>query len=101
MRGKGDVVEGYGWGVPIVTSGVLRADVGTVVESEVGDKVGEEAQAVDEWEVDGGARGRAPAIVEDGLWVEGERPAEGVDPAEEGRQDVEEAEHHVGGIVYV
>lgn len=46
---------------------------------------------VEEGEVDGGARRALPPPVEDGLRVEGGRPAQEVDPAEEAREEGEEA----------
>jgi hypothetical protein len=55
--------------------------------------------AVDEREVDGGAGRRAAVEVEQRLRVEGRAPAEGVDPAEERRQDGQEAGHADGADV--
>lgn len=94
MRGEDDVVEGDGGRVAAVAGGVLGADDGAVVEGAVGGEVGEEAQAVDEREVDGGARGGLAGEVEEGLRVEGGGPASRVDPAEEAGEDGEEADDH-------
>lgn len=57
MRGKDDVVESDGGSMPSIASGVLFADDGAVVEGGIRGAVGKEAQAVDQGEVDSGARG--------------------------------------------
>lgn len=63
---------------------VLPPDLRRVEECAVGDEVRDEAEDIDGWEVDGRAAGGLPPEVEDGLGIEGEGPAEGVDPAEGG-----------------
>ena len=50
---------------------ILRADKRGEVEGACGDKVGYKPQDVYDGKGDGGADGRLPANVEDGLWVEG------------------------------
>ena len=56
--------------------GVLRADCGGVQEGGGVDEVADEAEEVGGGEVDCETAGRAAAVVEDGLWVEGCGPAE-------------------------
>lgn len=96
VRGEDNVVEGDGGAVAPVAGGVLFADDRAIIKGGVGDAVGQETQAVDQREIDSGARGGFPLQVEQRLWVEGERPASRVDPAEEDRQEAEKAENHFG-----
>lgn len=90
VEGEGDVVELDGGGQTVVAGGVLGADEGAVVEGVVGDCIRQEAQAVDQGEVDRGTRGGFSAEVEHGLRVEREGPADEVDPAKDGREELEE-----------
>lgn len=87
--------------MPAVARGVLRADHGAKVKGQVGNEVGEKPQAIDEREVDGGARGGLAPRVEDGLRVEGGGPAYCVDPAKEAREDREEAYDHCYWLTYI
>ncbi len=82
MRRKHQIIELHRGRQPIVPRRVLGADGGGVQEEGVGGEVSKEAEDVDGWEVDCGAAGGAPGEVEKGLRVEGERPGEGVYPAE-------------------
>ena len=44
-------------------------------------------EAVNQWKVDRGARRRLAAVVEERLRVERQRPAQGVDPPQDHRQE--------------
>lgn len=57
-------------------------------------KESQHTQAVDEREVNGGAGRRLATEVEQRLWVEGQRPAQRVHPAEEAREDIKEPNSH-------
>jgi hypothetical protein len=81
----------------VVPRRVLPPDGLRIVEHAVGDEVGEEAEHVDGGEVDGRPGGAAAGEVQEGLWVEAERPGEGVDPAEGGGEGGEEGERHGRG----
>jgi len=98
VRRKGDIVELHRGRQPVVARRVLLADGGRVEEGDVGDEVGEEAEHVDDGEVDGRAAGGAAREVEEGLWVEGEGPGDGIHPAEEVGDGGEDGECH-GGII--
>lgn len=83
MRREHQVIEAHRGRQSMVPQGVLPADARRVEEGGVGDEVGDEAEDVNNGEVDRRAAGGFAPHIEDGLWVEGERPADGVDPAEE------------------
>ena len=66
-----------------VAGSILLPDHGREQEEDGGEGETGESEDVQQWEVRGQACGCAALNVEVGLWVEGEGPAEGVDPAEE------------------
>ena len=77
MPREGDIVEAHaGFGRGRVALGELGADGRRPVEEGRGDEVEEEAEHVDDGEVEGGADGRAPPDVEQRLRVEGDGPAQ-------------------------
>lgn len=94
VQGKHNVVERHGRRVSAVARGVLSANDWAIVKGEIGDEVGEEAETVDEREVDGGARGGFAAGVEDGLGIERGGPAYCVDPAKEAGKYGEKTDDH-------
>ena len=77
MKGECDIVDAdRGRRIGGVARRMLGADRGRPVEEGVREEIEEEAEGVDEGEVERGADGGAPAEVEDGLQVERDRPAE-------------------------
>lgn len=84
----------------MVPQSVIPSNLRGEEERRVRREVCNEAQDVDGSEVDGCAGGGLATEVEDGLRVEGEGPAEKVDPAEEPRDDAEERSCHRGCYIY-
>lgn len=80
-----------------VSRGVLRADARREEEDGRGRREAAEADDVEQGEVRGQAGGAAAAQVEQRLRVEGEGPGEGVEPAAELGEGVEEVGQGVGG----
>ena len=68
---------------PMMSLGILSSDLRRVYERRIRDKVCEEADHVYGGEIDCGSGCGTSTEVEDWLRVEGEGPAEGVDPAED------------------
>lgn len=82
MGCKRQIIELDSWCKSLVPQRVFMADLRTVQEGDIGDEVCDEAEHVNEWEVDGRSCGRFASDVDYGLRVEAQGPAEGVYPAE-------------------
>lgn len=80
---ESQVIELHRWRQPMMPERIFATYLWRVEKAGVRDEVRDEAQDVDSWEIDGRACRRLSAEVENRLRVEGERPANGVDPAEQ------------------
>lgn len=83
MHREGDIVPPHRILLPMVPLRVLRLDERGKVEEGGGEGVAGEAEDVEGGERRGGAGCAAATEVEQRLWVEGQRPGQSVDPAED------------------
>ena len=80
----------------MMSCGIFPADLGRVMECDIGNEVCSEAQHVDGREINSCAGGRLATKVEYWLRVKGQGPADGVDPAKEQRYCYKKRSRHFG-----
>ncbi len=90
MGSKGQIVHLHRRRKALIPQRILLAYQRRIQKRGIRYEIGDKAKDVDEGEIDGCSAGGASPDVNDGLGVEGERPAEGVDPAEEVGGDFQE-----------
>jgi len=94
MSRKCKVVELDRRSKTVIPQRILLTDERRVQEGRIRDKVAHEPEDVDSWEIDGRTCGRLSAEVQERLRVEGQRPADGVDPTAELRNDLKKRDWH-------
>lgn len=83
MCGKSQIVELHRWRKPLIPQRVLMAYLRRIEKGRIRNEVCQKAQNVDSRVIDGGSRRGASLEIQDRLRIEGGRPADSIDPAEE------------------